>query len=358
MHISKSYIALATTTAFAALLAGCSGGSTSQSVVRLLTPTIDLRSDLGNRIPHPTENRFIGIDVNGPVYLYGSDNVTGNVDIFPEDNPSAPFSTCAGCGGWGLAISHGAGPLLAAGTLAGTVGIYTLGDPANPILAQTLVLTGGGHAFGICFDDHGGIYADNYPTNIIDHWTSALTGGVHTAIPAHYDVYYVFYLACDKESPTATKLYAYGINPTTGAVNVDLVATPGGLETPETLVGNASSGTGYPGGLAIAANDDMVVNNDRLHKLYDMGTTEPWWGTATFGCTWGPPPHKIASIVWDNTDAEVWAGSIVAGATFAESISAPIPTGGPCARGESGGPTDRIAGEKYYGVAVYPNKGD
>jgi hypothetical protein len=349
--------------AFGALLAGCSGGasqlapagsqggSTTQSVVRVHTPTINLRGDLGNRIPHLTENRFAGTVAPSRAFLYASDNSTGDVDIFPEDNPFNPIATCGGCGGWGLAVSPAPQRLLAMGTLSGTVAIYKL-NPGNPVFVRTLALTGGGDAFGICFDDQGGIYADNFPTNTIDHWTSASLGTGHTAFLAIGDVNDIFYLACDKESPTVTKLYAYGINTGNDDVNVDWVA-PGGAETPETLVGSAADIN--PGGLAIAANDDMVVN-ERSGKLYDMGTTEPWAGHATNGCTWGGGDTR--SIVWDNTDAEVWGGDIVGTTTFAESIAAPIPPSGPCATGESGGPTKPIAGEKYYGVAVYPNKGD
>jgi hypothetical protein len=380
MRISQLFCALAAP-AFAALLADCSGGgsqlapagspsdSAMQSVARLRTPGIDLRGDLGNRLPQLTEGRFIGTVAPSPSYLYASDYGSGNVDLFPEDGPFGTPSVCSGCGGFGLAVSTGSSPLLAMGTTTGTVKIFKLygsGTPASPSYHNTLTLTGG-DALGICFDGSGGVYADDYPGNKIDHWTSALAGTGHTVIPAYGDVNEVFYIACDSESASSTKLYAYGLNTndSSNPANVDLVHQPGGLETTETLVGTLSSTTGYPGGVAINDQDDLIVNDQYTQTLYNMGTTEPWAGVATNGCTWGSTAPSLASVVWDDRNpakpAEVWSGGLTPGdKAFAESFAAPIPSSGPCTTpGESGGPTTPQPNEvEYLGLAVYPNLGD
>jgi hypothetical protein len=281
MRISQLVCALAAT-AFAALLTGCSGSGSQLAPAGSPSDGTMQSLDLGARLPQLTENRFIGTVAPCTACLYASDEATGDVDLFPEDGPFGSSAICSGCGGYGLAVSTGSSPLLAMGTKTGKVTIfklYGLGSPASPYYHNTLTLTGGS-ALGICFDGSGGVYADNFGSSNIDHWTSALAGTGHTVIPAHGDVNNVYYLACDTESSTVTKLYAYGYNSNTTSepVNVDLVAQPGGLETPESLVGSFNSGTGFPGGLAINDQDDLIVNNEYNQTLYNMGTTEPWAG--------------------------------------------------------------------------------
>jgi hypothetical protein len=381
MQIHKSSVALVATTAFATLLAGCSGGGsqpapvvshgagTTQSVARLRTPAIDLRGDLGNRIPRLSENRFVGTVAPGGPYLYASDNLVGELDEYTEDNPGSPIATCAGCAGWGLAVRPGLNPRLAVGKSGGTVEIYTNLASGNPAHTSTLKLSGGGEAFGICFDSAGGLWADNFSTATLDHFSAAkvnAAAGTFNPFPtwiAAGDVDVVFYLACDNGPGLGdNKLYAYGYNSSNGNVNVDQVGS-GGAEAVETLVGNVISGTAYPGGLAIAPNDRMVVNS-QVGTLYNMGVVEPWAGAVNpaTSCTWGLNPNDVASIVWDNQipNKEVWGVDILSGSSTsdAESFKYPLGAGGACAPGESGGPSTPLQGLEYLGVAVYPNAGN
>jgi hypothetical protein len=346
--------------AFAALLAGCAGGSqlapagsqdngATQSVVRL-----------GNRIPHVSEKLFAGSVAPAPPYLYASDFATGDLDVSIEDNPVV-FSVCAGCAGWGLAVRPGPHPLLAAGTLHGTVNILT--PTATPTILETLKLSAGGAPLGLCFDFTGGLWATNATGTKLDYFNAALVNGTLGGTPtrtitAQRDITYLFYIACDADSSTENTLYAYGITRNNVDVVVDQVNTTTGNEVREVFVGTTA--THFPAGLAISVTDDLVVN-DQNQTLWDMGRVEPWHGTVANGCTWGPTPSTIWSIAWDNLDAEVWGGDDYAGppaGEIEESFAAPIPHRGPCRVGESGGPSGSVGSSMLFGTAVYPNRGN
>jgi len=374
MHISKSYAALAAT-AFAAILAGCSGGSQVapsvgqgggvQSVVKGHSPTIDIMGHLGNRLPVLSENKFSGpgIDATKPV-IFMSGNLTGNVYVFNEDKPTNPTKTCSGCGGWGLAVKPGLKPLLASGNTSGGVNIYTLPSLTS---VQTLALTGGGNAYGLCFDSKGGLWADNWPTGTIDHWTAPQTvgGGTHSSINVSGDATVVYYIACDTNDGKVKEntLYAYGYNPNNSQlpVNVDAVNTTTGAETAEFNAGSLAAGTGFPGGIAISAKDDLAVN-DQYGTLYEAGTKEPWKGSGSVGCTWGFNPNDWTTIAYDNTQKEIWGGDINFGSStlmeIAVSAAASPIKSGSCATGESGGPSTAISNDEPLGIAVYPNLGN
>jgi hypothetical protein len=378
MHISKSYVAIATT-ALVVSLAGCSGSgsqlnpaasqdSATQSIVRMRTPAISVDGNPGNRIARLSENRFTTPNATAKSYLFASDNSTGNVDIFPEDNPTNPLSTCAGCGGWGLAISpEGSGhpALLAVGKSGGTVEIYKSVGP-SPVHLATLTLSSGGNSYGLCWARDGGLYADNWPTGAIDFFNHAkvIGGGAPTrTLTVTGDNTVVYYVACDNETISKKNiLLSYGYNGSNDNVDVDLVAQSTGAETFEQTIGNLGSGTGFPGGLAVDANDNLVAN-DQYGTLLDLGNKEPWHGKPTAVCTWGFNPNDLTSIVFDNTQNELWGGNVqFSGAgEFAQSYAYPLLQKGACkSPGSSGGPTTEQSGETagYLGVAVYPNKGN
>jgi hypothetical protein len=379
MQLSTSNIAVATT-ALVVSLAGCSGGSsqldpaaeggTTQSVVRLRAPAISVDGNPGNRTAQLSENRFTGITASAKSYLYASDNSTGNVDIFPEDHPTNPIGTCAGCGGWGLAVSpesSGHPALLAIGKIGGTVEIYNKLGP-SPVHLATLTLSGGSsvNSYGLCWARDGGLYADNWPTNAIDFYNHAkvIGGGAPTkTLKVSGGNTVVYYIACDNETISKQNiLLSYGYNQNAGDnVEVDLVAQTNGAETLEQIVGNLSSGTGFPGGLAIDAKDDLVAN-DQYGTFYDLGNTEPWTGSPVASCKWGFNPNDLTSIVFDNAQDELWAGNLqFIGAEFAQSYAYPLIHKGNCkSPGSSGGPTTEQSGETggYLGVAVWPNKGN
>jgi hypothetical protein len=376
MQISKSYAALAAT-AFAAMLAGCSGsgsqlapaasqGGTMQSVVRVqnhLVP-IDLRGHLGFRGPVLTNNKFVGNVPGGPPWLYLSD-VGGNIYTYAEDNPST-FATCAGCGGWGLAVRPGpaAGSRLAAGTGNGTINIYT--TTGTPAFKETLTTPSSTPVYGLCFDAKGGLWASGFGTANLYYYSAAKVNGVAGGAQTLTKVMTLgegenFFLACDAESKLKGKentLYSYGINGSTGNAEVDQVNTGNGKQTLDNIYGSASSGTGYPGGLSISKTDDLVVYN-QYGSLYDMGTVEPWNGALPTPCTVPfSAGNDILDIVWDNTQKEVWGSDYLFTVPATEGISlTPLNGGAACAPGESGGPTAG-GGTEYQGVAVSPNTGN
>jgi hypothetical protein len=385
MRISKPFVALAAT-ALVAFLAGCAGssqfaptgGTTTQSVNHAQPVGSLVRQDAkatlfgapAIRTTRLSENSFhsFGTEPDKTVaVLFASDNSTGNVDEFKEDKPTNPIATCAGCGGWGLAVSPSApvgSQLLAVGKSGGTVSIYkTL--TGTPVFVASLTLSGGGsgdNAYGICFDDSGGLWADNWPSNGIDYFTAAQVnggGGAATATIFGSSNLAEYYLACDWDTPKKGEniLLSYGYDSSSN-VNVDTVNTSTGAETLVANVGNLGSGTGFPGGIAVDKKDDLLAN-DQYGTLYEYAGADKW--KLKGSCTWGFNPNDWTSIVFDDTQKESWAGDLQfsSAGEFAISTKLPLAKSGACKPGESGGPSTKQSGETagYLGIAVYPNNG-
>ncbi|MBV9647175.1 MAG: hypothetical protein JO043_06915 [Candidatus Eremiobacteraeota bacterium] len=300
-------------------------------------------------------------------YTYASDNTTGDLDQFCEDTPNTLVKTLTGAAGWGLAVQPGK-KQLAAGKTGGTISVY---KNATSLTTPYAVLTlsgasSGDNAYGICWDDVGGIYATNWPSNVINYFAPPLkTGETPTSITTT-TVTEDYYVACDfDKSETGNKGYlmVYGLNGSTGDSDVAQVTLPSGPDTVVQTLGNINQGTGFPGGLTINKKDELLANN-QYGTLYDLGKKEPWNAKITHSCTWGFNPNDFTNISWDNTLKEVWASNINFGGThtvtYLQSVAYPLPTSGACVTpGESGGPTTAISGESsYLGVAVYKNLGE
>jgi hypothetical protein len=373
----------ASAAALATCLAGCAGNgssiapvgggtsaSASRSVVGMRGAALDPSGFPGNRTAVLSENRFTSLraDSNSGAVLFASDNTTGNLDEFTEDNPTNPTSTCSGCGGWGLAVSPGVlgnAALLAVGKSGGTVEIYnTLTGTLNHVSSLTLSGKGAGtNALGICFDRSGGLYADNWPSNTVDYFRSPKAGGSPTKTLTVKAYSVLSYLACDFDKigkSGENYLMGYGYNNSDLKVNVDSINPVSGAATREQTLGSIAQSNGFPGGLAIDANDDLVANN-QYGKLYDINNTEPWKGAIKQVCTWVFQPNDWKSIAFDDTQQEIWAGNLLFSGEGQYAISTTFPlTNGQCSSpGESGGPSTEQSGETqgYNGIAVYPNAG-
>jgi len=381
MQVSKSFVALATT-ALVAFLAGCSGssqfapaqsGSATQSVNR--APAGPMRSTTYptlNGQPAVTLNRLsdlrfmptgAGPDKGGKtVYLYLNDDTTGNVDVFNEDT-DALVAQCPACGGWGLAVSpenlDGTGELLAVGKSGapGTVEIYDALSTGTPVHIATLN-SSVGDAYGICFDNTGGVYGTNFVSGTIDHWTAAQvlgTGGAGTQTSTIMtDTRYV---ACDHDKLKSGENYLMASG-NSGAGNHTVEEV---LPVDVVVQANINyNGAHFPGGLAIDKKDDLVVN-DQYGAMFDLGNKEPWKAKIKSYCTWGFNPNDYTSIVFDDTQKEIWASDIQFSSlsgTVGKSNKYPLVNKKACPTGESKGPTAPQANEsQYLGVAVWPNTG-
>ena len=394
MHISRKMTAPLLVAA-ALAIAGCAGSSTSSSIpaqtqsVHQSAGGPHLYSFHGRTVAGPFASEkmndqwahrsvtpSMGVDTIYPAAkcantarLFGSDNTTGNLDVFCEDGvtgkPNVHVKTLAGAAGWGVAVQP-SGRMLAVGKSGGTISVYASAlNPTTP--SVTLTLSGqsaGDNAYGLCWDDKGGLYATNWPANTIDYFAGPLVSGGPTSTITTTTVTEDYYLACDfdkRETGNNGDLLVYGFN--TSSPNVDsdvaIVALPAGPDTVVQTLGSLNTGNGFPGGLAMSAKDDLLAN-DQYGTLYDLGVKEPWKTAPVGSCTWGFNPNDYTNIAFDNTQTEVWASDInFGGTTYLQSNGAP-PLSGTCVTpGESGGPTAPISGEgSYLGVAVYPNLGD
>jgi hypothetical protein len=320
-------------------------------------------------------------------YIYTSETVTGDLDVFCEDGTKGTqnglVSQTSGLAGWGLAVSPNlpvpptpCGPpglqeLLAVGTNSGTINIYCKlsGGGYTQLNTSPLALSQG-DAYGICFDQTGGIYATEFPYNTIAHFTNAqlVTGGAPTTILTTNVNVVQYYVACDydklilKGKPKGENyLMAYGFD-ASGNVNVTNVNTVTGAETVEQTIGNINSGTGFPGGLALDRRDDLAVNN-QYGTLYYFNP-ELWNGKPLGACTWGFNPNDYTNIVFDDRQDEIWAANTNFTAsglltTYGQSNAFSFKGSGPCSPGSSGYQTSHpLAGEsQYLGIAVWPNRG-
>jgi|GEM_PF-5708216 len=320
------------------------------------------------------------------VYIYTSENITGDLDVFCEDATKKAqntlVSSAPGKAGFGLAVtpdnlpnvptapcSNGSSQeLLAAGTDTGTINIYcNLASGAGYVLLNTLTLPAG-DALGICWDETGGIYATEWPNATIAHFTESQVigpAGPPTTLNPNVNVV-EYHLACDydklvlKGKPKGENyLMAYGFDANYN-VNITNVNTTSGSEAVEQTLGNYSAGTGFPGGLALDRRDDLAAN-DQYGTMYWFNPE--LWNTPPRGaCTWGFNPNDYTNIVFDDAQNEIWAANVhfVSSilTTYGQSNRFPFGSGA-CGTGSSGYQTSHpIAGEQEnLGIAVWPNRG-
>jgi hypothetical protein len=377
MSIPNSYRALAAT-AFIALLAGCSGGSSSMAptgtqassmskshsmAIKSVKPFASekanalwaTRNPLGN-LEH---NQFVHVGNDkkskGASEIFLSDNFTGNVDGYADVSPYAMNYQCAGCGGWGLSVNASTGDL-AVGVIGGTVALYhvTGGVPAATPY-NTCTLTDGGSAYGIAWDTTGGLYATNWPNAEIDHFPSASTAGCGTAAQIFQTNLAATYFVSDD----ASGLLAVGYNGTTDDVLLESIA-PNGAETTLQTMGSLASGTGFPGGMDQNANGDVyVVNQYGLdYEFSNHGA-----GSLVGECNWGFDPNDYTNLALDTKQKTLWNSDINFGSgllTYGESAKAKLKpakkgVAKPC-KGVFDTTPSQVS-EEYLGVAVWPRGG-
>jgi hypothetical protein len=291
----------------------------------------------------------IGTKKPSAAFVFASDNFTGNVDAY-DPASGALVSQCAGCGGWGLAVSPKG--TLAIGDFDGNVTLWTIGaNSLTKFATCTLSLGASGYAAdGIAFDSKGNLYADDYPANAIDFWSKAAIAagcGMPTRTVYTSNLQVIYYLATVK----ARTLLATGYD---SGENVDLVSVnqKTGIDKILQTVGNLSQGTGFPGGVAVDNASNAYVNNQ-----YGSITEYPNGGVGkqSDSCTWTFSPDDYTAIATNATGTALWAANINFGSsqllTYAEEDT--IPLGG-AACSTIGDTTPAQLSEEYLGIAVYP----
>ncbi len=322
MSISFSSRILAAS-AFLVLAAGCAGVSQlspGRSTSGLSGAGAPLARHLAHPFANPRANEIFGerrvvVDSTGGFvkpashgratfdWIFASDVITGNVDAYDEST-GAQVSQCAGCGGWGLAVDTTTGDL-AIGTEAGSVTVWHVTASGITQYATLSLSQGasGAAAYGLAFDQKGDLYAGNWPSNAIDVFDAAtIAGGGGSATRTLYSKAFgsIYFLATDGKT-----LLADGLDPT---MNNDLLAKidtkKGRAKILQTIV---NSSGGYPGGLAVDAKHNLIVNNQ-----YGTLSTfaRPWTGAATSSFAYNWPYNSYTAISLDAAQTTVWAANL------------------------------------------------
>jgi hypothetical protein len=277
--------------------------------------------------------------------LFFSGNVTGNVDLY--DVSGNLLGECGGCGGWGLAATR-KGHELAIGAFGGVVTVWHVSAPFVPI--ATLGLSSrakGTEALGLAFDESGDLFAGNYPANTIDEFTAATIasgGGEPDATFALRQFAEVHYLAA-----AGPHLLVDGWDQDYNFVVADVGVR--GLKAHTTIVqtlGSMSAGTGYPGGLAADAKDNLLVDNQYAGTISTFA--EPWTGRPTSTLAWGYGPNDYTGIALDPLGQIVWAANIY---TASSSISS-FGVANSYPLGTILSTTAPPVNDRYVGVAAVP----
>jgi hypothetical protein len=367
MHVSDVTRALSAT-AVVALLAGCSGGTSalSPSGVSQSGPTAQAaarKAALKGKTVSPFASKqatalmanhrpivnlssrgFSPIDMKKSKggFVFASDNYTGNVDVY-DPTTGAMVSQCAGCGGWGVAVSHKGE--LAIGTFDSTVTVWTVS--ASAITQIATCNQSSGSADGVAWDSKGNLYGDNFPSNGIDTWSaSSISGGCGSPSSTVYttNLLAVYYLGTQGKT-----LLADGY---TDNDDVDLVSVnkSTGNDTILQTDGNLSQGTGFPGGIAVGTHKAVYLNNQygTINEYSNGGK-----GSLVATCNWGFDPNDYTGISVGKSGG-IWGADINFGSglyTYAEEDALPL-GGGSCNVLVDSSPEE--VSEEYLGVAVYP----
>jgi hypothetical protein len=365
--------------ALAALASGCSGGSSSLAPPGLATgvaPSSEQHAARGAFLASRTVSPFAskraaaafarrrpiidlssrGFSTFGRVkasdgYLFASDAVAGNVDVY-DSVTLALEGQCPGCGGWGIKVSRQG--VLAIGTSGGSVALYQI-TPSGIETYATCPLTFGPNGFeaeGIAFDAKGNLFAGDYPSNVIDYFSAkTIAAGCAGADESFYtnELEVVYYLAVSGSKTLLATGFDHNLNVDLASVNRKT-----GDDTVLQTLGNISQGTAYPGGVAAGPGKTVFANNQYgSFTEYANGGK----GAALGTCTWGFDPNDYTGIALDSTGKSIWAADIAFAnspiLTYAENDA--LPLGGGACRVDADTVPLQPPGEEYIDVAVYPS---
>ena len=268
-------------------------------------------------------------------YLFLSDNVTGNLDVYNESNGTqiSLSNDTPGMCGWGIAtytiktINYIACGNTTDGILVGTVGQNALTWIGS---LKPSAFASGGEALGLTFDAKGDLYGTNFPISgsasgnspsCIDFWpVGTVQGSPNGAAPLNTycspQFAYVFYLTVD-----GAALFADGLSSSQSqsyggfemaAVTVKKVAGGKGVTKLLQPTLATPAGQGFPGGMAVqvaGTKHELYVNN-QYGEFY--GFKKPWsiGQSATDTELWTFTPDDYTAICLDWSETNLWAADI------------------------------------------------
>jgi hypothetical protein len=276
-------------------------------------------------------------------WIFASDVDTGNVDVYDESD-GTQLSQCANCAGFGLAVDR-KNDDLAMGTNKGTVTVWHVAVSGMTEYAK-LTLSGqaaGAIASSVAFDNVGNLYAVDWPSNEIDVFAAKDIKTGKDVAPkrtiAPPDFADVYFLATDGPA-----LYACGYN---NAMQ-DIVASVDGKNGQDEVLQTVTNSTGgFPGGIALDAEHNLIVNNQ-----YGTITTyaPPYTGAAVSTFSYGFPYWDYVPISLDHSQKTLWAGNTfyVSGSLYTDAQANSYPLG------SLGVATAPYLQEEYFGLALDP----
>ncbi len=256
--------------------------------------------------------------------VFASDNASGNLDIFCGGRGvkiaanALPMQTIPRAAGWGLAV-HGS--MLAVGQGNGTIALYkNLPSLVNaPEILNLANGPSGYNAYGLAFDQWGGLYASEWPGPYLDYWRDPKGGGK----PCEYespDISEVYYVAAHSVS---VDIYGFDGNTSDVDAVIDNVKGMRDCDPTErqiTTLGSLADGDGFPGGIVTDKNGFLYANN-QYGTLYSLGQYPGRFGQTGEKCSWGFDPNDVTNINVDSNQSGIWAANINFGNSPLTSVS-------------------------------------
>ena len=233
-------------------------------------------------------------------YVFTSDGGTGDINIYDEASLTL-LGQGAGFGGWGVAADKKGH--VCWGTFSGTIACgntSVYGWTPTAYLSEST-----GDAMGLAFTSNGDLYATNFGSTIIDHWSAAQVAGCSgPCLPvSSFGVAalgYAYYLGAD-----GAKLYVDGYDSSftyavVGAVNVKTG------KFAETIISPASEF--FPGGVAFDKSHTLIWD-DQYGVLLSLA--KPYSSvTGYLDYNNGTNPLDYSGIALDSKETDLLAANI------------------------------------------------
>jgi hypothetical protein len=320
--------------------------------------------------------------------IFASNNTTGAIDIYAQGAkpgaapigqvpapPNPPGGTAAGFGvvvSPELTVGGAKVVYLAGATPAGKPGfinIYQVSAcaPGKITIAYVGWLKpSAGTAVGGAWDQKGNLAVSNTPNATTDLYSAAtIQGGPKGAAPTKTltltnisDLYFEAAAKAKEKKPVqpdgccgASTLFddALIVDGLDSSMNfiVEQINVTTGSETILQTIGNSSSGTGFPGGLAVDHKGNLIVDN-QYGYLYIFAP--PWTGSATETFSFSYPSNDLVDVALNEKDNVLYASNVwSSGSTILTDVQAlSYP------KFSFGNATEQMTNEAYVGIAAAP----